>query len=297
MVRLLLNTAALMIAAWPMAAAAQPGTMLDCAVDRADPGLRRSLAGALIGDGDDAAFDALLGRFSTIADGCTASLTPDDERKKAYLDYGLSRVLREWLAGELAGFGLSAATIDDSLGLGEGRPNPILRGQMSEDQVKTLVQALIEGGIDAENLSPPAWNSVGTYAAASSLYWRRRARVSAWALGPAPSPAIAVVAAPVEAAPEQAGTAVPAPPISAPEPTPSEPATAPQPAASEPMTAPTDVASASSPPLAEPEPEPASTAPAIADPVAADPIPPEPAMPVRPRSANVLPRLKNSPAR
>ena len=244
MARLLLNAAVLMIMALPVAASAQSGTILDCAVDRADPALRQSLAGALIGDGDDAAFDALVGRFSAVADGCTAGMSLDDVRKKAYLDYGLSRVLREWLAGALAGFGLSAATIDDTLGLGEGRPNPVLRGQMNEDQVKALVQALIEGGIDAENLSPPAWNSVGTYAAASSLYWRRRAQVSVWALGSAPSPAIAVVAAPA----------------------PSEPAAAPTPAAPGPMAPPTDAA-------------PASPTPPAADPVPTEPIASEPAVP------------------
>lgn len=211
MVRLWLCGAVLAIAALPTAISAQSpvpsGTVLDCAVDRADPGLRRSLAGAMMGEGDDAAFDALLGRFSIIADGCTAGLALSDAQKKTYRDYGVARILRDWLAGELAGYGLSGATVDEALDFGPGRRNPALSGAMSEPQVKTLVQAFIEGGIDAENLSPQAWNAVGTYAAASSIYWSRREQLSASTIGtaslPAPSPvitpvapAVAVVAAP-----------------------------------------------------------------------------------------------------
>lgn len=231
MSRLLLSGAALMIAAWPMAVEAQSDTVLDCAVDRADPGLKRSLASAMMGEGDDAAFDAMLARFSVVADDCTAGLALTDTQKKTYVDYGIARIVREWMVGELAGYGLSASTIDDALEFGAGRRNPAMAGEMGEDQVKALVQAFIESGIDAEGLRAPAWNAVGTYAAASSIYWRRRQLLSVSVIGSAPRPPI-VVPTPVVATPTPEAAAPAAPP----DPTPVvEPTSAPAQAAPEPL--------------------------------------------------------------
>lgn len=174
MARLRIWVAALTAAMLPAAASAQWGGQIDCSIDTAGPGLKTLLADALIGEGDQAGVERLIGQFSAVADACTAGLTLDAAQKKAYLDYGVSGILREWLTVRLAGFGLSGTTVDTALDFGPGRRNPQLAGEMGEEQVKTLVQALIESGVDAENLSPKAWEAVGTYAAVSSAYWRQR---------------------------------------------------------------------------------------------------------------------------
>ena len=184
MIRFWMCGAVLAAAMLPAAASAQLGDKLDCAVDRAEPPFKNLLAEALIGDGDNLGFERLLGQFSTIADSCTAGFVLDAAQKKAYLDYGVSRILREWLTSRLTSYGLSATAIDTALDFGPGRSNPRLSGEMSEDQVKILVQAFMEGGVDIESLGSPAWESVGTYAAVSSIYWRQRQALSAWTVMP-----------------------------------------------------------------------------------------------------------------
>lgn len=275
MSRFLLSGAVLMIGAWPLAAAAQSDTVLDCAVDRVDPGLKRSLASAMMGEGDDAAFDAMLARFSVVADDCTVGLALTDTQKKTYVDYGIARIVREWMVGELAGYGLSASTIDDALEFGAGRRNPAMAGEMGEDQVKALVQAFIESGIDAEGLGAPAWNAVGTYAAASSIYWRRRQLLSVSVIGSAPRPPIVVptpvvapVSPPATAVPPDAPSVPAVPAVAAPMPEVTAPAAPPEPA-----------------PVAAPTPAPAQAAPVPLDyhPVPVDletpAVPAEPAGP------------------
>lgn len=224
MIRFLVSGAALALAAMPVTASAQLGDKLDCAVERAEPPFKNLLAEALIGDGDNLGFERLLGQFSTIADSCAADFTFDATQKKAYLDYGVSSVLREWLIRRLASYGLSATAIDTALDFGRGRSNPRLSGEMSEDQVKILVQAFMEDGVDTESLSSPAWESVGTYAAVSSIYWRQRQVLSAWTVMP-----LSLLAAPESAKPAPAEQpAVPEPVVAAPSPSPSPAAPAPE---------------------------------------------------------------------
>ena len=235
MIRFWMCGAVLAAAMLPAAASAQLGDKLDCAVDRAEPPIKNLLAEALIGDGDNLGFERLLGQFSTIADSCTAGFVLDAAQKKAYLDYGVSRILREWLTSRLTSYGLSATAIDTALDFGPGRSNPRLSGEMSEDQVKILVQAFMEGGVDIESLGSPAWESVGTYAAVSSIYWRQRQALSAWTVMP-----LSLLAAPestppgpIASAPEPATTAPPSlgagpPPVPAPGP-PAEGKSSPEP--------------------------------------------------------------------
>lgn len=302
MIRFWVCGAALATAAMPVAASAQLGDKLDCAVERAEPPFKNLLAEALIGDGDNMGFERLLGQFSTIADSCAAGFTLDATQKKAYLDYGVSSVLREWLIRRLASYGLSATAIDTALDFGPGRSNSRLSGEMSEDQVKILVQAFMENGVDTESLSSPAWESVGTYAAVSSIYWRQRQALSAWTVMP-----LSLLAAPESAKPAPAEQpAVPEPVVAVPSPSPSTPpaAPAPEPApeqvipapppveaihapvpepASEPVIAPPPPIEASPAPVPEPTPEPVAVTPPPAE--AAPTSSPEPATPAGVRSS------------
>lgn len=319
MIRFWVCGAALATAAMPVAASAQLGDKLDCAVERAEPPFKNLLAEALIGDGDNLGFERLLGQFSTIADSCAAGFTLDDAQKKAYLDYGVSSVLREWLIRRLASYGLSATAIDTALDFGPGRSNPRLSGEMSEDQVKILVQAFMEDGVDTESLSSPAWESVGTYAAVSSIYWRQRQALSAWTVMPLsllaapesakPAPAeqpavpepVVAVPSPSPAAPAPVSApepVIPTPPveaidapvpelasepvITAPPPTEAVPEPAPEPV-SQPTIAPPPLAEASPAPVPEPTPEPVAVMPPPAE--AAPVSSPEPAPSAKVRSS------------
>lgn len=307
MIRFLLCGVALTAATLPAAASAQLGDKLDCAAERAEPPFKNLLAEALIGDGDNLGFERLLGQFSTIADACTAGFVLDAAQKKAYLDYGVSRILREWLTSRLASYGLSATVIDTALDFGPGRSNPRLSGEMSEDQVKILIQAFLESGVDTEGLGTPAWESVGTYAAVSSIYWRQRLTLSAWTVMPlsllavpeptkpapvapasAPGPAVAVpppaaaipAPPPVEASP--APVPVPEPAIAAPPPTEAVPVPAPEPVP-EPVIASPPPIETTAVPAPEPAPEPPVATPPPAE---AAPAPsPEPAPPAEVRSS------------
>lgn len=318
MIRFWVCGAALATAAMPVAASAQLGDKLDCAVERAEPPFKNLLAEALIGDGDNMGFERLLGQFSTIADSCAAGFTLDATQKKAYLDYGVSSVLREWLIRRLASYGLSATAIDTALDFGPGRSNSRLSGEMSEDQVKILVQAFMENGVDTESLSSPAWESVGTYAAVSSIYWRQRQALSAWTVMPlsllaapesakpapaeqpaVPEPVVAVPSpSPAAPAPESVPEPVipatppveavdapvpePEPVIAAPPPTEAVPEPAPEPV-SQPTIAPPPLAEASPAPVPEPTPEPVAVMPPPAE--AAPVSSPEPAPPGEVRSS------------
>ena len=297
MIRFWVCGAALATAAMPVAASAQLGDKLDCAVERAEPPFKNLLAEALIGDGDNLGFERLLGQFSTIAESCAAGFTLDAAQKKAYLDYGVSSVLREWLIRRLASYGLSAPAIDTALDFGPGRSNPRLSGEMSEDQVKILVQAFMENGVDTESLSSPAWESVGTYAAVSSIYWRQRQALSAWTVMPLSLLALPehMKPAPVapEPAPEPAVAVPPSEAISAPSPEPAmiapppaETISSPEPA---PVTPELETVVAAPPPVeakSAPSPEPANVAPAPA---------PEPPI-VAPPPAETDPALSPEPA-
>ena len=299
MIRFLVCGAALAMAVTPVAVSAQLGDKLDCAVDKAEPAFRNLLAEALIGDGENLGFERLVGQFSTIADSCTAGFVLDAGQKKAYLDYGVSRILRDWLTSRLASYGLSATAIDTALDFGPGRSNPRLSGEMNEDQVKTLVQAFMEGGVDTESLSSPAWESVGTFAAVSSMYWRQRQALSAWTVmplsllavpeqaklahvAPEPTPELAATVAPAEAAPapspEPAIIALPpAETISSPQFKPAAPHPEPVAAAPPPVeTEPANVTPVPAPELPTAAPPPAETDPALS---------PEPAPPAEFKSS------------
>ncbi|OWR00135.1 hypothetical protein [Sphingopyxis witflariensis] len=276
MIRFWVCGAALATAAMPVAASAQLGDKLDCAVDKAEPPFKNLLAEALIGDGENLGFERLLGQFSTIADSCTSGFVLDAAQKKAYLDYGVSRILRDWLTSRLASYGLSATAIDTALDFGPGRSNPRLSGEMSEDQVKILVQAFMEGGVDTESLSSPAWESVGTYAAVSSIYWRQRQALSAWTVMP-----LSLLAEPERAKPASVAPAAGLEPAVA-APPPAVAVSAPAPTFEPVVSAP-----ASAEPIPTPVPEPTPEAPiATAPPAEAAPAPsPESAPPVEVRSS------------
>ena len=45
---------------------------------------------------------------------------------------------------------------------------------MTEEQIMKIVQAYIENGVDIDKVDAAAWEKVGAYAAATSIYWNKR---------------------------------------------------------------------------------------------------------------------------
>lgn len=174
MLKALMASAVLAFVAVPGAAFAQEGAKLDCVVTAATPGLKSSVGQSMTGQGDDAAREILFKQLGTIVDECVARHSIAAEQKGDYFDYSLARISREYLIGDIAKAKLPTNLVDKALDFGPGRANPDLTGDMTEDQIMTIVQAYIDNGVDIEKVDPAIWEKVGAYAAATSIYWNKR---------------------------------------------------------------------------------------------------------------------------
>ena len=160
--------------AMPGAAMAQEGAKFDCVTKDANATLKASIGAAMTGVGDDVSRDALFKQLATITDTCVARHAIDDANKADYFDYGLARISREWLIGDLARNSLSNAPVDKALDFGPSGTNPDLSADMTDDQIMSIVQAYIDTGVDIEKVDSGVWEKVGAYAAATSIYWNKR---------------------------------------------------------------------------------------------------------------------------
>lgn len=174
MIKALMAGAALALLAMPGLGFAQEGAKLDCAYQGTDAALRASLGGAMAGAGDDASREALFKQLGSVVDGCVARHALTDEQKGTYFDYSLARIAREWLTGEVARFDLSTDIVDKALDFGPRGANPDLSGEMTEEQIVTIVQAYVDKGVDIDKVEAAVWEKVGAYAAATSIYWTKR---------------------------------------------------------------------------------------------------------------------------
>jgi hypothetical protein len=174
MVKGLIAGAALAFAALPGAALAQEGAKFDCVVTSVPEGTKNSLGASMAGGGDDATREALFRQLATITDDCVARHGIAAEQKSNYFDYSLARISREWLVGDISKLNLSTTVVDKALDFGPNGANPDLSGDMTEDQIMKIVQAYIESGVDIEKVDGAAWEKVGAYAAATSIYWNKR---------------------------------------------------------------------------------------------------------------------------
>lgn len=165
------------VLAWaglPGAVSAQEGAKFDCVVSSVAPDVKESIGKSMAGGGDEASRDVLFKQLATITDGCVTRHGITAEQKGSYFDYSLARISREWLIGDIAKLGLSSTIVDKALGFGASGANPDLSADMSEDQIMAIVQAYIESGVDIEKVDSAAWEKVGAYAAATSIYWNKR---------------------------------------------------------------------------------------------------------------------------
>lgn len=174
MIKGLMAGAALAMTALPAMAAAQEGEKFDCAVSAVAADTKASIGAAMAGAGDDASREALFKQLATITEDCVATHGIADAQKAVYFEYSLARISREWLLGDIAKLNLSPDIVDKALDFGPTGANPDLSSDMSEDQIMAIVQAYVDSGLDIEKVDNTAWEKVGAYAAATSIYWNKR---------------------------------------------------------------------------------------------------------------------------
>lgn len=174
MLKGLMAGAVLVLTALPTVVTAQEGEKFDCVIASVPVETRASIGAAMAGAGDDASRDVLFKQLSTVTEGCIAKHGIAEAQKADYFDYSLARISREWLVGDIAKLNLSSAIVDTALDFGPGKTNPDLSTDMSEGQIMTIVQAYIDSGVDIEKVDEAAWEKVGAYAAATSIYWNKR---------------------------------------------------------------------------------------------------------------------------
>lgn len=174
MIKGLMAVAALGIAALSGAASAQEGAKLDCVVSSIAPSMKEAIGTSMAGGGDEASREALFKQLGTVTDDCATRHGITAGQKGPYFDYSLARISREWLIGDIAKLGLSSVIVDQALDFGPSGANPDLSSDMTEEQIMKIVQAYIESGVDIEKVDGAAWEKVGAYAAATSIYWNKR---------------------------------------------------------------------------------------------------------------------------
>jgi len=170
--------AVLALVAAPGAAFAQDGAKLDCISGAASAELKVALGTAMAGSIDDAGHDALFARLSDVVDSCAAKHGIGESLKTEYFNYGLARIARDWLTGEIAKASLSTGPVDKALDFGIDGANPDLSNDMDEDQIMAIVTAYQDAGVDVEAVDQAVWEKVGAYAAATSLYWTNRQKLT-----------------------------------------------------------------------------------------------------------------------
>jgi hypothetical protein len=159
----------------PMAAQAQDGAKLDCAISATTPEFRNALAQTMMAKSDNR--DALLAQLARTTRTCANQAGFSEDQGRIYFDYTLHRINREWLIPELAKYSLDAALIDRALDFGPGRANPDLSGGMSDERGNAILDAFTAAGVTITDVPKEAWGLVGAYAAATSAYWRARSQL------------------------------------------------------------------------------------------------------------------------
>ena len=171
-------SAALALASVPGAAFAQDGAKLDCISATAGSDLKSGL-GAAMSRGEDAGIhDALFEQLAAIAKGCASKHGVGDPLQEAYFNYGLARIARDWLTGEIAKASLSTGPVDKALDFGINGANPDLTNDMGDDAIMAIITAYQDAGVDVDAIDQSVWEKVGAYAAATSIYWANRKKLA-----------------------------------------------------------------------------------------------------------------------
>lgn len=173
--RWLMLPLAVMLAGPAMAQGAPSDALLKCPTMGVTPAFREQLADAMLRS--SATDDALFEQLVDVTQECATRFGLAEDKGEAYFTYSLAQLPRETLVARLKAAGIAASSIDDGLGFGEGRANPVISADFSAEQMAGLLAALTSSGVDVETIPDASWEIVGAYAATSSLMWQARRKL------------------------------------------------------------------------------------------------------------------------
>jgi hypothetical protein len=67
--------------------------------------------------------------------------------------------------------------IDDAVGFGPGRANPLYEGTLPDDAVNAMYGAIRRNGVDVNAVADGTWALIGVYMQASSSMWNARKKL------------------------------------------------------------------------------------------------------------------------
>jgi hypothetical protein len=172
-----LGSLALAAAMLPLPAHAQSEDLLECSFLKVTPAFREKIAMSMLSDETVNETESMMDTFADIASQCATANKLDPAKMESYFTYSLARLPRETYVDKLGEQGVPATVIDDTLGFGAGRANPVITGSLSEAQVTALLSALAATGLDTDKVSDETWAMVGAYAATTSLMWQSLAKL------------------------------------------------------------------------------------------------------------------------
>lgn len=161
------------------AARAQDGPKLDCVMTTISPELKEKMGVLIMSDllmdrSRTEELRALYARFKLVTDPCAAKAGFDPQ---TYFTYAMWRISREWLIVELGKYSFDANIIDRVCDLGPGRPNSPPDGDLTDEQIEAIDDALVAAGVRPEELPDVVWVMVGAYRSVSADYWKTRAKL------------------------------------------------------------------------------------------------------------------------
>ena len=156
-----------------MAAAPLPAFAADtsCAIRLVSPEFRVDLAKAMT-TGDNSQSDSLSEKLSALVRTCVQAAGYNEQQGAAYFDAVMSEISRGWLIAELEKAGLAHSVIDKALDFGVGRTNPNPQGDLGEEQIDAIINGFVAAGVDIDKVPQQAWEQVGSYVAATGIYWQ-----------------------------------------------------------------------------------------------------------------------------
>jgi hypothetical protein len=158
-------SAALAVAA---PADAQSQALLDCAAGSLSSSFRSTFADAAM---RGATTDEMNRQLGGAVNACAERHSLPRSQWPAYFQYAMTRIERDVFAARLGAANIPVQVIDDAMGFGPGRANPVIEGRLSGGQIDTIYGALRRAGVDVTAVSGEGWGLVGVYTQASSTMW------------------------------------------------------------------------------------------------------------------------------
>jgi hypothetical protein len=150
----------------PVNAQAMDQKALDCGVTKASPELREALTDATILG--DKMSDDLLDQLRDLTNLCAEIHGFTPLQKSDYWTFVMTDIARLGIGAKLDVEGISPDVIDQTMGFGPGRSNPIVFDELTNDQFETLRAGMEDEGIVVDDIDAPTWSLLGNYIATTA---------------------------------------------------------------------------------------------------------------------------------